>query len=326
MTSEASPLGAESTMCPAHGWVELDDHCVLSFRGSAARSFLGRQLTCDINDLAPDKPQFGAWLTAKGRVLALLRLVERAPHHIEAIVPAALADELIKRLRLFVMRDDVSIDIDRQQAVVGLWGECVASLHEEPSQRGQTATIHLAAHPPLAMLCGPADALQRMSAVQEQTRGSTAQWRYLCVAAGLPQVEPATREAFIPQMINLDRLGGVSFTKGCYPGQEIVARTQHLGRIKRRMFITRAALGATQAPVHVDIPAAPQAGDVIVGAAGEDIGGRVVSVAHSQGNTLLLAVLPLDSDASSKPVYLHTAQGTKLEVLAPPYSLTDSCG
>ncbi|MFT5173322.1 MAG: folate-binding protein YgfZ [Gammaproteobacteria bacterium] len=315
MTISASSVEIDSTLCTAHGWVGLNDHCVLSFRGSAVRSFLGRQLTCDINDLSPATPQFGAWLTAKGRVLALLRLFEPAPNHIDAIVPIELASELIKRLRLFVMRDDVAIDIDTQQVVVGLWGDCVAACGGDAVRSANSTTIHLAARPLLAMLCAPTTTLEQMSNEHTQTRGSTEQWQYMCIKAGLPQVELATREAFIPQMINLDRLGGVSFTKGCYPGQEIVARTQHLGRIKRRMFIARA--------LRADAHSQPQAGDVIVGAAGEDIGGRVVSVAHSQDDILLLAVLPINSAPSSKPVHLHHASGTKLEVLTPPYSLSD---
>lgn len=317
MTISAPPTDVELTLRTDNGWVELSDHCVLSFRGSAARGFLGRQLTCDINDLTPAAPQFGAWLTAKGRVLTLLRLFEPAPNQIDAVVPVVLAHELIKRLRMFVMRDDVAIDIDTQQLVVGLWGDCVAAFGDDPVRSAHSTTmIHLATRPLLAMLCAPATTLEKMSGEHAQTRGSTVQWQYMCIEAGLPQVELATREAFIPQMINLDRLGGVSFTKGCYPGQEIVARTQHLGRIKRRMFIARA--------LRADVHSQPQAGDVIVGAAGEDIGGRVVSVAHSQDDILLLAVLPINSVPSSKPVHHHHPSGTKLEVISPPYSLSDS--
>ena len=295
-------------------WTALEDQCVLSFRGSAARDFLGRQLTCDVAALAPGQPQFGAWLTVKGRVHALLRLIDRAPERIDAIVVAALADELMRRMRMFVMRDDVSIEVDARQAVLGVWGDCISALGNRASQSGDLATVHVTAQPPLAMLIGSSADLQSVCAEHAGSRGDAAQWRRICIEAGLPRVDSATREAFIPQMINLDRLGAVSFSKGCYPGQEIVARTQHLGRIKRRMFIARAASSEPDETV--------QPGDVIVGADGEDIGGRVVSFERAANGCVMLAVLPLDSDSSSKVVHIHDGSGTALEVFAPPYSLT----
>jgi folate-binding protein YgfZ len=316
VTAASAANANESVTNLEHGWVELSDHCVVSFRGSAARDFLGRQLTCDINELEDGKPQFGAWLTPKGRVLALLRLFNRGPNQVEAIVPSALAAELIQRMRLFVMRDDVNIEIDPQQVVIGMWGDCVAAINSDVSFAAQATTIHLANRPPLAMCCGSVAGVENLSGEHVLTRSSPAQWQTMCIEAGLPQVELATREAFIPQMINLDRLGGVSFSKGCYPGQEIVARTQHLGRIKRRMFVIRAARDDGQVP--------PRAGDVVVGAGGETIGGRVVSAGSTSRGTVLLAVLPLESDTAAKPLHLHDAPGTKLEVFAPPYSLRDT--
>jgi folate-binding protein YgfZ len=306
---------SQATATAPSAWANLEDQCVLSFRGSAVRDFLGRQLTCDVAALAPGQPQFGAWLTVKGRVHALLRLIDRAPDRIDAIVAAALADELIRRMRMFVMRDDVSIEVDARQAVLGVWGDCIAALGNRASQSGDLTTVQVATHPPLAMLVGSSVDLQSVCAEHAGSRGDAAQWRRMGIEAGLPQVDSATREAFIPQMINLDRLGAVSFSKGCYPGQEIVARTQHLGRIKRRMFIARAANAGPDEAV--------QPGDVIVGGGGEDIGGRVVSFERTADGCVMLAVLPLDSDSSSKVVRIQDASGTALEVFAPPYSLTD---
>jgi folate-binding protein YgfZ len=306
------------------GWVDLPDLCVVSFHGSDARDFLGRQLTCDMAQVVPGVPAFGAWLTPKGRVLALLRVVERAPNRFDAVICAQLAEGLIRRMRLFVMRDDVTVDVDSQQSVVGLWGGCAKSWADSCAESFATVRapapsaptlISIATNPALAMAIGSFDALHDALGEHVNRQGKESQWRRLCIEAGLPQLESATQEAFIPQMINLDRLDAVSFNKGCYPGQEIVARTQHLGRIKRRMFIATV-------PSH-EIERVVEPGDVIVGTQGEDIGGRVLNVERGTRDTVLLAVLPLNSDSPTPSVRIHDASGPLLMVSAPPYSLAD---
>jgi folate-binding protein YgfZ len=316
MSPNDSVSCAAQTSDAPHGWVELDDLCVVSFQGSEARDFLGRQLTCDMAQVAPGKPAFGAWLTPKGRVLALLRLVEHSPDRFDAVVCAQLAAGLIQRMRLFVMRDDVTINVDDGQRIVGLWGGCAEALAATQAPAASAPIpIAMATNPTLAMAIGSLDAIHAALGEHLHQQSEMSQWRRLCIEAGLPQLEPATQEAFIPQMLNLDRLDAVSFSKGCYPGQEIVARTQHLGRIKRRMFIATV-------PSH-ELQRTVQPGEVIVGARGEDIGGRVLSVENGASDTALLAVLPLNSDSLMPSVRLHDASGPCLSVSAPPYSLAD---
>ena len=309
---------SSTTLTPdtPHGWVELTDLCVVSFQGSQARDFLGRQLTCDMAQVAPGKPAFGAWLTPKGRILALLRVIEHSSERFDAIVCAQLAEGLLQRMRMFVMRDDVTINIDDEQSVVGLWGDCTESFAAKQAPAASAPTsIVVATSPTLAMAVGSLDAIHAVFGDRLPQQSEPSQWRRLCIEAGLPQLEPATQEAFIPQMLNLDRLDAVSFSKGCYPGQEIVARTQHLGRIKRRMFIATVPTGELQRDVRP--------GEVIVGAQGEDIGGRVLNVETGTTDTALLAVLPLNSDSLVPSVRLHDASGPQLSVSAPPYSLVD---
>jgi folate-binding protein YgfZ len=222
-------------------------------------------------------------------------------------------------MRLFVMRDDVTLDVDSQQSVVGLWGLCAKAFVAAGTPAPSAPTsISMGTNPALAIAVGSFDALHNALGEHVNPQSGESQWRRLCIEAGLPQLEPATQEAFIPQMLNLDRLDAVSFSKGCYPGQEIVARTQHLGRIKRRMFIARVPSD--------EIKGAVQPGDVIVGTQGEDIGGRVLNVERGTPDTVLLAVLPLDSQSPTPSLRIHDASGPALMVSAPPYSLADPPG
>jgi folate-binding protein YgfZ len=272
----------------------LDDVAVLRLSGTDARAFLSRQLTCDLSALAPDRALTGAWLTPKGRALVLMQLVEAPDGVVLALLPASLADDVCQRLRRFVMRDDVVVAWSGDLVVAGLAGAAVSAA-EVACAPEAPRPARLTIDGPLALLVGePAavdDALGELAGV---ARGNGDAWRRHLIAAGLPEVTPATREMFVPQMINLDRIGAVSFTKGCYPGQEIVARTQHLGRIKR-------------SSVH--------------GAAGDAVG-RVVSAAPSgDGAVHLLVVVTLDAISSGIPLHLGSAGGTHLRLVAPPYPL-----
>lgn len=296
----------------ASGWVRLEDTAVLAFSGGAARAFLGRQLTCDVTTLAPAQALLGAWLTAKGRVLALLRLVDPGDGRVLALLPRELADEVVKRMRLFVLRDDVAIEPAADLAVAGLAGKALSAPDAAPGDDGLPALVPVAEG--LALLVADSAALDTVLGGLEgggHPALSAGAWTHAQVRAGIPHLAAANREAFLPQMLNLDRLQAVSFSKGCYPGQEIVARTQHLGRIKRRMFIARCG---SAAPV-----AAP--GDAIAGSGGGEAAGRVVLAAVDGGGQEMLAVLSLDAVAGGEALHLGSASGPALEVRPPPYPL-----
>jgi folate-binding protein YgfZ len=288
----------------------LADVAVLRLSGADARAFLSRQLTCDLSALAPDRALTGAWLTPKGRALVLMQLVEAPDGAVLAVLPASLADEVCRRLRLFVMRDDVAVACSGDLVAAGLAGAAVSAA-EAACAPEALRLARLTVEGPLALLIGePAavdDAIGELAGV---ARGDDDAWHRHLIAAGLPEVTLETREMFVPQMINLDRIGAVSFTKGCYPGQEIVARTQHLGRIKRRMF--RAL---------VDGETVPAPGTGVHGAEGDALG-RVVSAAPSgDGAVHLLVVVTLDAASSGAALHLGSAGGSRLRLVAPPYPL-----
>jgi folate-binding protein YgfZ len=282
--------------------------------GTDAADFLSRQLSCDVAELGPGASVHGAWLTPKGRILALVRLV----HHrgeIVMIMDEEVAGAAVQRLRMFVLRSDVSIVPAGDLAVAALSDTSPAHSRAGDAKPLQDVTRALLDDSgERSLLLGtPADlaALDVASDLDEHV------WNRKEVLAGAPRLCAASVDAFIPQMLNLDRTGGISFSKGCYPGQEIVARTQHLGRIKRRMYIARAMSAENRIrcgdPVHVADDSNAAVGQVVRTAA---------SAGHDDDPaTLLLVVLPL---ARVQEGARFAVDGTPLEsVTIPPYGFGD---
>jgi folate-binding protein YgfZ len=303
--------GEEQALVPA-----LEHLTVVGFEGADAREFLGRQLTCDVATLDVGGSLLGAWLSPKGRVITLLHLFDAGDGELRAAIPAALADDVVRRLNLFVLRDRVRVRRVDGWTVAGLLGEHGQLLAQWSQSAGLPAVFPLAPGArDLALLAGEVPSVietchrLRAAGAREASRD---EWFLAQIRAAVPAVDGASRDEFLPQMLNLDRTGGVSFTKGCYPGQEIVARTQHLGRIKRRMFRMRCSR---------EEPATP--GQPIYSQRGGEAVGRVILAAPAGEEQELLAVLALDSRPGPGSVHLGSAGGAALEVLDPPYSLED---
>lgn len=266
---------------PAIEFHELGPVGVLHVAGTDASSFLQGQLTADIRTLAPGSGQLAAWCSPQGRVIALLRLAP-VPDGLLAFLPASLTGTVADRLRRFLLRARATItDVSGELRVLGLSSQAPGPV--EPGWKPDPASqlVHLPAS--RALLVGSAAAVA--AARNQATPAPGGAWDALAVRLGEPEVYPATSEAWIPQMLNLDLLGAVSFHKGCYAGQEIVARTQNLGRIKRRLF--RYHLTGT------DLPAA---GSGLL--QGEKRVGEVVRVARSGGRAELLGVVNLDASGA----------------------------
>ncbi|MDZ7748958.1 MAG: hypothetical protein U5K43_09010 [Halofilum sp. (in: g-proteobacteria)] len=139
---------------------------------------------------------------------------------------------------------------------------------------------------------------------------AAADWRLLEIEAGIPRVYDATAGQFVAQMLNLDRLGAIDFHKGCYPGQEVIARTHYLGRIKRRMYVLR-----------VDDATPPPPGSAIH-AGGDTVGSCVDAAAHPEGGCLALAVLRVESAEAALTV--GTPGGASARASPPPYALEEA--
>jgi folate-binding protein YgfZ len=240
----------------------LTRYGLLSVSGDDARAFLHAQLTKDIENLPADRAAFAGWCSAKGRLLASL-LVIPAPEGFLLQLARDLAPAVAKRLSMFVLRSKVKIadvsDAWEQHGIMNSDWKSEGVIWEGPQVKIKVADkrfLHL----------GPKAEMQSLAA----TAGEDA-WTLEEIRAGLPFISAATQDQFVPQMVNLETLGGVDFQKGCYPGQEIVARAQYRGQVKRRMVRLPAPAGAQLQP-------------------GQEINGGVVI--DSAGGELL-AVMPV---------------------------------
>ena len=255
---------------------------ILRFTGADALSFLQGQISNDTQRLAGNETLFAAYSTAQGRVLALIYLL---PHSsgVVAIMPREILEPTMERMRKFILRAKVRIE-DAADLVVA--GQFDATPEAGPhyvehdgvgiAPVGHDAGRHWIIGPP-EKIAAPTDAAAAQRIEEE--------WRLADIRAGLPQVYAATSEAFVAQMLNLDLLDGISFTKGCYTGQEIIARTQHLGKIKRRLY--RLALP----------PGTWKIGQALRLADGRH--GRLTEVIESRGRTEALAVLSVEAGAGA---------------------------
>ena len=226
---------------------------LLRFTGPDAIGFLQGQVSNDTRRLSAGSPVLAAYSTPQGRVAALFHLL---PHSsgIIALLPREIVLPSLERLRKFVLRAKVQIeDVSEQFWVVGQHGTeaLVSSGLAVPDSAGGFAEwsgIGISRVGPRSsrywVVGTAADLATRRSADRpEQAQRVEHDWRLADIRDGLPQVYAATREMFVAQMLNLDLIDGISFTKGCFTGQEIIARTQHLGRIKRRLFRLRLPMG-----------------------------------------------------------------------------------
>ena len=226
---------------------------VLRFAGPEAASFLQGQLSNDTRRLSNGSPLLAAYSSPQGRVLALLHLL---PHSsgILALLPREIVLPTLERLRKFVLRAKVKIeDVSDEFSVIGQHGAqglisgslAVPDAAQGYAEQNGIGVGRVGAGSTRYWVLGEAADLAKHEGAMgtEQERAVEHDWRLADIRAGLPQIYAATSEMFVAQMLNLDLIDGISFTKGCFTGQEIIARTQHLGRIKRRMFRVRLPKG-----------------------------------------------------------------------------------
>lgn len=219
---------------------------LIACEGAEATDFLHNQLTSDVRHLAADRAQLSSWCSAKGRMLASFHLWRTETGY--WLNPAAdLVEATAKRLQMFVLRAKVVLSDQStnlvQIGLAGPAGEQALTAAGLPCPADTLATaafdggrvLRLSAQRWVIVAeSAKAIALWPQLASQATPAGRDS-WLWHDIQEGLPLVTLATKEAFVPQMVNFEKIGGVSFNKGCYPGQEIVARTQYLGKVKRHM-------------------------------------------------------------------------------------------
>jgi folate-binding protein YgfZ len=276
--------------------IPLEQFALIRFSGSDARAFLHGQLTCDVAGLPPGRSTYGGYCSPKGRVLATF-LLWSSGEDLYLQLPALLRDPVRKQISKYILRAKVGVaDASGEWSLAGVAGPDARNVVERvvgdvPRQ------AHAVLHTPAATAIGlPGDrhllVVARNEAAVLESLSPTAErrgpeyWDWLDIRSGIPVILPATQEAFVPQMLNLDLIGGVSFEKGCYPGQEIVARMHYRGTLKQRMYLA-----------HINGRDPPRPGDRLYSPDfGRQASGTVVNAAASpDGGYDLLASVQIAS-------------------------------
>ncbi|MFY0730127.1 YgfZ/GcvT domain-containing protein [Pseudomonas sp. NFX15] len=296
----------------------LSHEGVLAVRGADASKFLQGQLTCNLNYLSDNRASLGARCTQKGRMQSSFRILLQGDGVVLAmateLIEAQLAD--LKKYAVFSkskLTDEsvawVRFGIDQGDAALASLGLDLPAATDSVVRNDGLIAIRVSPErAELWVAADQADAIKgKLSALLGE--GDLNQWLLGQVRAGIGQVMPQTRELFIPQMLNLQAVGGVSFKKGCYTGQEIVARMQYLGKLKRRLY--RLQLAADELPEPGIALFAPTHNSSI---------GEVVLAARTGHNIELLAVLQAEA-ADSGDIHLGALEGPALQLLDLPYDL-----
>jgi folate-binding protein YgfZ len=233
--------------------VSLDSLGVLRVRGADAIAFLQGQVSNDMSRVAQDRSLLGGYHNPQGRAIALLRFVALGADDLLAIVPRELAGPVASRLGKFILRAKVKLnDESAQWTIEGVLGAdpvdgaADALAHLRPAtpggvlRAGDSSIVRIGESAARLLVVRPAAAESWLGALPLL---SLPQWRLGAIAVGEPQIYAATSEEFVAQMLNLDVLGAIAFEKGCYTGQEVIARAHYRGRVKRRMqrFLTQEA-------------------------------------------------------------------------------------
>lgn len=293
----------------------LGDQGLIRASGVDAAGFLHNLLTNDINGLGADSARFAGLCTPKGRLLALL-LIWRDGDDFLLMLPRDILPGILKKLSMYVLRSKVKLsDATMERVLIGV---SPAPTFAAGLPRFGVATIAggqaLRLDDKRALLAlNPEAAAARWVELAASARPvGLAAWQWLEIGAGQARVVATNQEAFVPQMLNMElpAVAGVSFSKGCYPGQEIVARTQYLGKIKRRTYRARMATAALPG-AHVF---APETGDQHCGA--------VVSAAPSPAGGFECLVCVQSGAVAAGEVRVGAVDGERLEFLPLPYEIS----
>jgi tRNA-modifying protein YgfZ len=288
---------ASRTQTIESGWFALSDHALVALEGRDAVAFAQAQLMNDVLALPEGNWQWNGWLTPKGRVIALFALLRPAPDTVWLVVPDADPHELVERLRRFVFRSKLTITVRDDLRPAG----CFA-----PPERdeGSANTADPARATPLpnsgwSLDMGGANGARSLRISTEpaaQDLHALARWRAFDLSHGWPRLDASQREQWTPQQLSLERLRAFSVKKGCYPGQEIVARTHFLGQAKRGLGL-----------VETDLPTRP--GDAL--REHEQADAPVAGTVICAEGRLAMAVLPLRQEAADTPDVDSAAPETK---------------
>lgn len=278
----------------------LGDYGVITASGDEAAQFLQNQFSNDVRLINDKQSQLSSYCSPKGRVISLFRLIQQNNQYYMLLPKERLAATL-KRLKMFILRTKVTLEDDSEHyGAIGVSGSNAMNLvnniiasapgnDNECVYNEQLSVVRVPGIQPRFLIFTTYEKLITIwSNLKDQaTPVATEAWRYLDIQAGIPEVYDVNSEEFVPQMINLHSLHGVSFQKGCYPGQEVVARMHYLGKQKRRMYLA-----------HTTTESAPQPGDNVYtenDPSGQSVGKIVSSTTAQEGGFDTLIVMQIKS-------------------------------
>ncbi len=302
------------------GVVELTQLGIIRVAGEDAAKFLQGQLTQDVMLLTPTQARFAAFCNAKGRMQASFVVFKRTPEEVLLVCNRDLLVATLKRLSMFVMRAKAKLsDATDDFLLYGLTGNAIdfVAPRAQPAwtkvdiDKANLVFLYPGADQARAIWCAPAGSL-----APEGEPIELEMWNWLEVQSGIAMICQPIFESFVPQMLNYESIGGVNFKKGCYPGQEIVARSQFRGTLKRRAYIA-----------HIDTDVAPVPGLEVFHAHDSDqpCGLVAASAMHPEGgfDVIVSIQTAAAADAGENFLTLGSATGPALSVLPLPYPLLE---
>ncbi len=320
-----NPAEERRTAVQGNILIDLSDHTLIRARGVDTQNFLNGQLSNDLRLLDSTHSQLAAWCSPKGRMLAIFRLFRRGDDTLLQL-PASLVEATLKRLKMFVLRAKVTLDhVDNELVSLGIYGPEAEKLLRDAAgfapgevdgceTRDEITTVRLPGPHPRFEIIAATDVATKLwnDLKAKATPVGPPVWAWLDIMAGIPSVHPETSEALVPQMANLEIVGGVNFKKGCYPGQEIVARMQYLGRLKQRMY-----------RAHFEGNVMPRPGDAIFAPdfPGQSAGTVVAAQPALDRGFDLLAVIQISS-AEAGELHLGSEKGPVVSLKPLPYSVS----
>jgi tRNA-modifying protein YgfZ len=301
---------------------DLSQLGVIALRGEDTASFLQGQLTNDVRTLHADAAQWSGYCSPKGRLLGNFLMWRQGGDYCLQLSGDILPG-VLRRLSMFILRakvtardasdESVRLVVAGKQALAAVTA-ALGAVPDAPmrSVAGEAGQVIRVGDDKFVLSIPPERAVAVWQVLRESaTPVGAPVWDWLRLNAGIPMIVAATQELFVPQMVNLEAIGGVSFQKGCYPGQEIVARSQYLGKLKRRMYLA-----------HVEAEAAP--GDPLYSAdiEGQATGTVVNAAPAPAGGFDVLAVAQVES-ANTQTLHLKAADGAPLSLKPLPYALPE---
>jgi folate-binding protein YgfZ len=299
------------------GACHLPDWGVIQVQGEDAAQFLHNQLSNDVLLLPVGQARLAAWCNAKGRMQASLIALKTAPDQVLLVLPTELLAPTLKRLSMFVLRAKAKLtDASAQWQLRGLLGASAQKRvgQSSPWHTSSVDTAHVvslypavldSAAVPRALWLAPA------GVAAPEPASDTGLWRWAEVLSAVPLVTGPVFEAFVPQMLNYESVGGVNFKKGCYPGQEVVARSQFRGTLKRRM-------------ARAFSPVALQAGQAVFSPSDpEQACGTVVQAAARPDGSGFDALVSGTLESMAGGWHAGSAEGEALTLLKLPYPLLE---